>query len=75
LAESRLLGDTEGPAVERKASGTYLLLPASVDQEIARDFILFGRPDVTVIVVDATRLEWPSPSLPPALNSIDTIAE
>jgi Fe2+ transport system protein B len=37
--------------------GTYSLLSTSVDEEIARDFILFGRPDVTVIVVDATRLE------------------
>ncbi len=37
--------------------GTYSLLSASVDEEIARDFILFGQPNVTVIVVDATRLE------------------
>ncbi|MSS72265.1 MAG: iron transporter FeoB [Candidatus Latescibacteria bacterium] len=37
--------------------GTYSLLSVSVDEEIARDFLLFGRPDVTVIVVDATRLE------------------
>jgi len=37
--------------------GTYSLLSMSVDEEVARDFILFGRPDVTVIVVDATRLE------------------
>ena len=37
--------------------GTYSLLSASFDEEIARDFILFGQPDVTVIVVDATRLE------------------
>ena len=37
--------------------GTYSLLSASYDEEIARDFILFGRPDVTVIVVDSTRLE------------------
>ena len=37
--------------------GTYSLLSTSYDEEIARDFILFGRPDVTVIVVDATRLE------------------
>jgi ferrous iron transport protein B len=29
----------------------------SYDEEIARDFILFGQPDVTLIVVDATRLE------------------
>jgi ferrous iron transport protein B len=37
--------------------GTYSLLSASLDEEIARNFILFGQPDVTVIVVDATRLE------------------
>lgn len=37
--------------------GTYSLLSTSLDEEIARDFILFGRPDVTVIVADATRLE------------------
>ncbi len=37
--------------------GTYSLLSTSVDEEIARDFILFGKPDVTVIVADATRLE------------------
>jgi ferrous iron transport protein B len=37
--------------------GTYSLLSTSQDEEIARNFILFGRPDVTVIVVDATRLE------------------
>lgn len=37
--------------------GTYSLLSTSVDEEIARDFILFGQPDVTAIVVDATRLE------------------
>jgi ferrous iron transport protein B len=37
--------------------GTYSLLSASTDEEIARNFILFGQPDVTVVVVDATRLE------------------
>lgn len=37
--------------------GTYSLLSTSADEEVARDFILFGQPDVTVIVVDATRLE------------------
>lgn len=37
--------------------GTYSLLSTSDDEEIARDFILFGQPDVTVVVVDATRLE------------------
>lgn len=37
--------------------GTYSLLATSLDEEIARDFILFGQPDVTLVVVDATRLE------------------
>lgn len=37
--------------------GTYSLLSTSEDEEVARNFILFGRPDVTVIVVDASRLE------------------
>jgi ferrous iron transport protein B len=37
--------------------GTYSLLSTSTDEEVARNFILFGQPDVTVIVVDATRLE------------------
>jgi ferrous iron transport protein B len=37
--------------------GSYSLLTASTDEEIARDFILFGRPDCTVVVVDATALE------------------
>ncbi|MEA3325974.1 MAG: FeoB small GTPase domain-containing protein [Chloroflexota bacterium] len=37
--------------------GTYSLLATSMDEEVARDFILFGQPDVTVVVVDAMRLE------------------
>jgi len=37
--------------------GTYSLLSASPDEEVARDFLLFGKPDVTVVVVDATALE------------------
>ena len=37
--------------------GTYSLLSITVDEEIARDFVLFGRPDATVMVVDATCLE------------------
>lgn len=37
--------------------GTYSLLSTSTDEEIARNFILFGQPDVTVIVLDATRIE------------------
>jgi len=37
--------------------GTYSLLATSMDEEIARDFILFGQPDVTLVIVDATQLE------------------
>jgi ferrous iron transport protein B len=37
--------------------GIYSLLSASTDEEIARDFILFGQPACTVVVVDATALE------------------
>lgn len=37
--------------------GTYSLLASSVEEEIARDFICFGKADVTAIVVDATCLE------------------
>ncbi len=37
--------------------GTYSLLSTSLDEEVARDFILFGQPDVTIIVADANRLE------------------
>lgn len=37
--------------------GTYSLLSASADEEVTRNFILFGRPDVTVVVLDATALE------------------
>jgi ferrous iron transport protein B len=37
--------------------GTYSLHAGSADEEVARDFILFGEPDVTVVVLDATRLE------------------
>ena len=37
--------------------GTYSLMSRSEDEEVARNFILFGKPTVTVIVVDASRLE------------------
>ncbi|SHI10298.1 ferrous iron transporter FeoB [Sporobacter termitidis DSM 10068] len=37
--------------------GTYSLMANSAEEEIARDFICFGGPDVTVIVADATCLE------------------
>ena len=37
--------------------GTYSLLSMSQEEEIASDFLLLGKPDVTVVVVDATHLE------------------
>jgi len=37
--------------------GTYSLLANSVDEEVARDFICSGEPQVTVVVTDATCLE------------------
>lgn len=37
--------------------GTYSLMANSEEEEIARDFICFGKPDATVVVADATCLE------------------
>ncbi|MFY9385625.1 MAG: ferrous iron transport protein B [Dethiobacteria bacterium] len=37
--------------------GSYSLLAASAEEEVARDYICFERPDVTVVVADATCLE------------------
>jgi len=37
--------------------GTYSLLSNAVDEEIARNFILFGHPEVVILVVDSTCLE------------------
>lgn len=37
--------------------GTYSLMAHSAEEEVARDFICFGEPDVTVVVCDATCLE------------------
>lgn len=37
--------------------GTYSLMANSVEEEVARDFICFGDPDATIVVVDATCLE------------------
>lgn len=37
--------------------GAYSLLSASEDEEICRNFLLFGQPDCTVVVTDATALE------------------
>lgn len=37
--------------------GTYSIMSNSEEEEIARDYICFGNPDVTVIVLDSTMLE------------------
>ena len=37
--------------------GTYSIMSNSEEEEIARDYICFGHPDATVVVVDATCLE------------------
>lgn len=37
--------------------GCYSLLSMAVEEEIARDFLVFAEPDVIVVVVDATTLE------------------
>ncbi|HLN63469.1 MAG TPA: FeoB small GTPase domain-containing protein [Symbiobacteriaceae bacterium] len=37
--------------------GTYTLSAASAEERVAREFICFGRPDVTLVVADATALE------------------
>ena len=37
--------------------GTYSLMSNSEEEEIARDYICFGNPNVTVVIVDATCLE------------------
>ena len=37
--------------------GTYSILSDSQEEEIARDYICFGNPDATIVVVDATCLE------------------
>lgn len=36
--------------------GTYSLLPNSLDEGLACEFLLFGHPEVTVVVIDATCL-------------------
>jgi len=48
--------------------GAYSLQAGSTDEEVARDFLLFGGPDVTVVVLDATRLER---NLPLALQILE----
>lgn len=37
--------------------GTYSIMSHSEEEEIARDYICFGNPDATVVIVDATCLE------------------
>ena len=37
--------------------GTYSIMSNSEEEEIARDYICFGRPDATVVILDATSLE------------------
>ncbi|MCU6711606.1 50S ribosome-binding GTPase [Paenibacillus sp. J5C_2022] len=37
--------------------GTYSLFSNSTDEEVARDYIIFDKPDVTLVVLDATALE------------------
>ena len=37
--------------------GTYSIMSSSEEEEIARDYICFGNPDVTIVVVDSTCLE------------------
>ncbi len=65
-------GNWPGKTVERKEGyfrygdkvykmvdlpGTYSLMTTSEDEEVARNFLVFDKPDVTLIVADATRLE------------------
>ncbi len=37
--------------------GTYSLMANSAEEEVARDFVCFGKPDAAVVVTDATCLE------------------
>lgn len=37
--------------------GTYSLFSNSVDEDVARNYIVFEKPDVTLVVLDATSLE------------------
>ena len=47
--------DTEFTLID--IPGTYSLMANSVEEEVARDFICFGNPDLTIVVVYATCLE------------------
>lgn len=37
--------------------GTYSIMSNSEEEEIARNYICFGKPDATVVILDATSLE------------------
>ncbi len=37
--------------------GTYSLMANSVEEQVARDYLCFGRPDAAVVVLDATCME------------------
>lgn len=37
--------------------GTYSLMSNSLEEEVARDFMCFGNPDTTVVIIDGTCLE------------------
>jgi ferrous iron transport protein B len=37
--------------------GTYSLTPFSIEEVVARDFLLDGKPDVAVVIIDASNLE------------------
>ncbi|MGQ9477262.1 MAG: ferrous iron transport protein B [Candidatus Bipolaricaulia bacterium] len=69
---SQHVGNWPGKTVERKVGisrkdgilmkivdlpGTYSLTANSLEERIARDYIIKGRPDVVVAIVDATALE------------------
>ncbi|MFB6467138.1 FeoB small GTPase domain-containing protein [Cytobacillus sp. Hz8] len=37
--------------------GTYSLLSESPDEEVAKEYLLFKKPDITIVVLDATSLQ------------------
>ncbi|CUH94708.1 Ferrous iron transport protein B homolog [Propionispora sp. 2/2-37] len=60
----KTVDNTQGTFSHRKKKfllvdlpGTYSLLAHTTEEQIARDFICFGKPDTTVVVLDATCLE------------------
>ncbi|MBJ8206420.1 iron transporter FeoB, partial [Bacillus cereus] len=52
---SRGLGDVYKRQID--LPGTYSLYSNSADEEVARDYIIFEKPEVTVVVIDATAME------------------